>query len=133
MVITALIIMNMKIMETDLHDAQLRHLLMEYQIMDPSPDSQGTILKEKMISCNKFLLKSSRSCLSPGDRVYDNYSMLKEISGNYGNAEGAEKYAIHYCKDRYKNECDIIVKIVRNDAYEGSFFNTIFQNCQFLN
>ena len=59
--------------------------------------------------------------------------MLKEISGNYGNAEEAENYAIHYCKDRYKNECDIIVKIVRNDAYEGSFFNTIFQNYQFLN
>ena len=53
MAITALIIMNMKIMETDLHDAQLRHLLMEYQIMDPSPDSQGTILKEKMISRNR--------------------------------------------------------------------------------
>ena len=59
--------------------------------------------------------------------------MLKEISGNYGNAEGAENYAIHYCKDRYKNECDIIVKIVRNDAYAGSFIKTIFQNCQFLN
>ena len=52
--------------------------------------------------------------------------MLKEISGNYGNAEGAENYAIHYCKDRYKNECDIIVKIVRNDAYEGSFIKLNF-------
>ena len=50
MVITALI-MNLKIMETDHHDAQPLHLLMEYQIMDPSPDSQGTILKEK----NDFL------------------------------------------------------------------------------
>merc|ERR1719259_473461 len=65
------------------------------------------------------------SCLSPGDRVYDNYSMLKEISGSYGDAEGAEHYAIHYCKDRYKNQCDIIVKIVRNDAYEGSFIELI--------
>ena len=47
MVITALIIMSMKIMETDLHDARPRHLLMEYQIMDPSPDSLGTIKKAK--------------------------------------------------------------------------------------
>ena len=47
--------------------------------------------------------------------------MLKEISGNYGDAEGAEHYAMHYCKDKYQNECDIIVRIVRNDAYQGSF------------
>ena len=93
--------------------------------MDPSPDSQGEILKEKCLVIDKFILKSQISCLSPGDRVYDNYSMLKEISGNYGDAEGAEHYAIHYCKDRYKNQCDIIVKIVRNDAYEGSFIELI--------
>ena len=66
-------------------------------------------------------MKSFKSCLSPGDRVYDNYSMLKEISGSHGDAQAAEDYAIHYCKDRYKDECDIIVKIVRNDAYQGSF------------
>ena len=70
--------------------------------------------------------KSFQSCLSPGDRVYDNYSMLKEISGNYGDAKGAEHYAIRYCKDTYGNECDIIVKIVRDDAYEGSFIKLIF-------
>lgn len=66
--------------------------------------------------------------MSPGDRVYDNYSMLKEISGNYGNAEDAENYASSYCKNIYKNECDIIVKIVRNDGYAGSLIKTIFQS-----
>ena len=64
--------------------------------------------------------------MSPGDYSYDNYSMLKEIAGHYdGGADDAEKYAIRYCKDTYKNQCDIIVKIVRNDQYKGSFL-TIF-------
>ena len=95
--------------------------------MDQSPDSQGTIMKVKSMSLKeKLISKSFQSCLSPGDRVYDNYSMLKEISGNYGDAKGAEHYAIRYCKDTYGNECDIIVKIVRDDAYEGSFLKLIF-------
>ena len=43
-----IIVMNMKIMEIDLQYAQLRQSTpMEYQIMDPYPDSQGTILKTK--------------------------------------------------------------------------------------
>ena len=83
-------------------------------------------LKEELI------LKSFQSCLSPGDRVYDNYSMLKEISGNYGDAQGAEHYAIRYCKDTYTNDCDIIVKIVRNDAYEGSFIKLNFKSFQYF-
>ena len=65
-------------------------------------------------------------CLSPGDYAYDNYSMLKEISGDQGydgGANAAENFAIGYCKDRYKNQCDIIVKIVRNDQYKGTFSN----------
>ena len=71
-------------------------------------------------------MKSWIRCLSPGDRVYDNYSMVKEISGSQGydgGAQDAEVYAARYCKERYKNQCDIIVKIVRNDQYEGRFFN----------
>ena len=52
--------------------------------------------------------------------------MVKEISGSQGydgGAQDAEVYAARYCKERYKNQCDIIVKIVRNDQYEGRFFN----------
>ena len=58
--------------------------------------------------------------------------MLKEISGNYGDAQGAEHYAIRYCKDTYTNDCDIIVKIVRNDAYEGSFIKPNFERFQYF-
>ena len=47
--------------------------------------------------------------------------MLKEISGSNGNAKDAETYAAYYCKDIYEDKCDIIVKIVRNDQYAGSF------------
>ena len=47
--------------------------------------------------------------------------MLKEISGSNGKAKDAELYAAYYCKNIYKDACDIIVKIVRNDQYAGSF------------
>ena len=116
--------MNMEMMETDLQDAQLRHpTAIEYQIMDPSLDSQGTILKAKndFFVIDEHFQKSLKSCLSLGDRVYDNYSMLKEISGSNGSARDAEMYAAYYCKNIYKDTCDIIVKIVRNDQYAGSF------------
>ena len=38
-----------------------------------------------------------------------------------GNAEAAETFAIRYCKDTFKDQCDIIVRIVRKDDYKGSF------------
>ena len=48
MVITAIIVMNLKIIEPDLQDARLRHQApMEYQIMDLYPDLPGNILNEK--------------------------------------------------------------------------------------
>ena len=47
--------------------------------------------------------------------------MLKEISGSNGDAKDAEEYAAYYCKNVYKDTCDILVKIVRNDQYAGSF------------
>ena len=113
----------MRIMEIDLQDGQLRQpTAMDYQIMGRSLDSQGTILKDKWLSAiDEYFQKSLKSCLSPGDRVYDNYSMLKEISGSNGKAKDAELYAAYYCKNIYKDACDIIVKIVRNDQYAGSF------------
>jgi len=91
----------------------------EYENFGNRPSRRPTSAPKSDGIPNYGPINGFTSCLSPGDRVYDNFSMLKEISGNYGDAEGAEHYAMHYCKDKYQNECDIIVKIVRNDAYQG--------------
>lgn len=78
----------------------------------------------------KVTFKSLNSCMSSGDRGFDNYSMAKEILGLPENPESAENYATYLCEainqnGFYQNECDIIVKIVRYDSYKGSLFKPV--------